>query len=203
MALENKLKRANIDFSWIYLDKGSPASPRLPSLFLPANPPLPLPRPLPPSPALMPQPSPTPSLTPQGRTPYRGRGWAPSMKKIKTIPSSTFCQKFKFYALDRFSPFRLAAAMELVILYKAPEQSSSSSLCIVKKVEKDFSCSTLSSAIFLFAVLCWLSLVANPLPTHQASSFTIFFFIFFETCGISNTLCPLYASSEHLFLPKK
>ena len=138
MALENKLKRANIDFSWIYLDKGSPVSPRPPSFSLPANPPLPLPRPLPPSPALMPQPSPTPSLTPQGRIPYRGRGWVPSMKKIKTIPSSTFCQKFKFYALDRFSPFRLAAAMELVILYKAPEQSSSSSLCIEKKWKKIF-----------------------------------------------------------------
>ena len=132
MTLENKLKRANIDFSWIYLDKGSAASPRLPSFSLPANPPLPLPRPSP-LPCTDAPTLPTPLLTPQGRTPYRGRGWAPSMKKIKIIPSSTFCQKFKFYVLDRFSPFRLAAAMELVILYKAPKQSSSSSLFVVKK----------------------------------------------------------------------
>ena len=198
MTLENQLKRANIDFSWIHLGKGSPVS--LPSLFL-QTPHFPFLDPFPPPfPALMPQPSPTPSLTPQGRTPYRGRGWAPSMKKIKIIPSSTFCQKFKFYVLDRFSPFRLAAAMELVILYKALDQSSSSSLCIVKIVEKedDFSYSNLSSTIFLFAVLCWLSLVANPLPTHQSSSSIIFLFYFlWDFCHFKYTMsfvCQLWTS---------
>ena len=85
----------------------------------------------------------------------------PSMKKIKTIPSSTFCQKFKFYALDRFSPFRLAAAMELVILYKAPEQSSSSSLRFMKAAY----CSAAVCVFFRLADCDWvLAEQEKPLP---------------------------------------
>ena len=101
------------------------------------------------------------------------------MRKIKTIPSSTFCQKFKFYVLDRFSPFRLAAAMELVILYEAPEQSSSSSLslCIVKKSGKRF-----FLFYFVFRVLSFpCSLLIEPCsqPPSYAPSLLFHHFLLF------------------------
>ena len=104
------------------------------------------------------------------------------MRKIKTIPSSTFCQKFKFYVLDRFSPFRLAVAMELVILCKARDQSSSSSLCIVKKKWKRF-----FVFYFVFRVLSFpCSLLIEP--CSQPPSYTPILIFLWDLCHLKYTM---------------
>ena len=68
--------------------------------------------------------------------------------------------------------------MELVILCKAPKQSSSSSLCIVKKkVEKDFSCSTLSFRDLSFRCSLLIEPCSQP-PSYTPSLLFHHFLLF-------------------------